>query len=59
MKKWVNGQIIEMTAEEIAAIKAAAEQIKTEQPSEPTTEERLAALESALLEMITGGESNG
>lgn len=55
MKKWVNGQIVEMTAEEIAAMKAAIEQIETEQPAEPTTEERLAALESAMLEMIMGG----
>ena len=56
MKKWVNGQIVEMTAEEIAAM----EEAEANQPvSEPTTEERLSALESALLEMITGGETGG
>ena len=56
MKKWVNGQIVEMTAEEIAAM----EEAEANQPvSEPTTEDRLSALESALLEMITGGENGG
>lgn len=52
MKKWVNGQIVEMTPEEIAAM----EEAEANQPvSEPTTEERLAALEAAMLEMIMGG----
>ena len=56
MKKWVNGQIVEMTAEEIAAM----EEAKANQPvSEPTAEERLAALEAAMLEMIMGGTENG
>lgn len=45
MKKWINGKIIEMTAEEIAAM----EELEANQPaSEPTTEERLAVLEEEL-----------
>ena len=45
MKKCVNGQYLEMTPEEIAALKQAA----TQQPaSEQTTEERIAALEEEL-----------
>ena len=46
----------ELTSEEIAAM----EEAEANQPvSEPTTEDRLSALESALLEMITGGEIGG
>ena len=46
----------ELTSEEIAAM----EEAEANQPvSEPTTEERISALESALLEMITGGETGG
>lgn len=60
MKKWVNGQIIEMTPEEIAEAKAAQEEYKNQLASQlPTYEDRLSALESALLEMITGGETGG
>ena len=56
MKKWVNGQIVEMTPEEIAAM----EEAEANQPvSEETTEDRLSAHESALLELITGGENGG
>lgn len=56
MKKWVNGKIIEMTAEEIAA----QEEYKKKLASQPPTyEDRLSALESALLEMITGGDIGG
>ena len=45
MKKLVNGKIIEMTPDEIAAW----EQEVAQQPSpEPTTEERIAALEEEL-----------
>ena len=43
---WVEG----LTPEEIAARQAAAP------PPEPTQEERLAALEAAMLEMILGGD---
>lgn len=60
MKKWVNGQIIEMTAEEVAEINAAQEEYEKQLASQPPTyEDRLSALESALLEMITGGETDG
>lgn len=60
MKKWVNGQIIEMTAEEVAEINAAQEEYEKQLASQPPTyEDRLSALESALLEMITGGETGG
>lgn len=60
MKKWVNGQIVEMTPEEIAEAKAAKEEYEKQLASQPPTyEERLSALESALLEMITGGEIGG
>lgn len=42
----------ELTAEEIAAM----EEAEANQPvPEPTAEERLAALEAAMLEMIMGG----
>lgn len=60
MKKWVNGQIIEMTFEEVAEINAAQEEYEKQLASQPPTyEDRLSALESALLEMITGGETDG
>lgn len=60
MKKWVNGQIIEMTSEEVAEINAAQEEYEKQLASQPPTyEDRLSALESALLEMITGGETGG
>ena len=49
MKKYVNGEYIEMTPEEVAEIEAMA----AEQPvPEPTAEERLAALEEAMLELL-------
>ena len=45
MKKCVNGQYLEMTPEEIAAL----EQAATQQPApEQTSEERIAALEEEL-----------
>ena len=60
MKKLVNGQIVEMTPEEIAEAKAAQEEYEKQLASQPPTyEDRLSALESALLEMITGGETGG
>ena len=47
MKKCVNGQYLEMTPEEIAAL----EQAATQQPApEQTSEERIAALEKELRE---------
>nr|DAQ00861.1 MAG TPA: hypothetical protein [Caudoviricetes sp.] len=49
MKKCINGEYIEMTPEEIAEFKAMA----AEQPvPEPTAEERLVALEEAVLELL-------
>ena len=60
MKKWINGQIIEMTPEEIAETKAAQEEYEKQLASQPPTyEDRLSALESALLEIITGGDTGG
>lgn len=53
MKKYVNGKYIEMTAEEIAEM----ERLQSEMPEpEPTAEERLAALEEAMLEMLGVGK---
>lgn len=46
------------TAEEIADMEAEMEQIE-QTMIEPSIEDRLSALESALLEMITGGETGG
>lgn len=47
-----NGIIRDMTAEEVAELEAMA----AEAPApEPTAEDRLAALEAAMLEMIMGG----
>lgn len=49
MKKCINGKYIEMTPEEIAEL----ETMAAEQPApEPTAEERLAALEEAMLELL-------
>lgn len=60
MKKWVNGQIVEMTPEEITEVKAIQEEYEKQLASQPPTyEDRLFALESALLEMITGGDTGG
>lgn len=56
MKKYLNGVIVEMTDEEIAKIeRLRAEAEAKEANREPSTEERLVALESAILEMIMGG----
>ena len=51
MKKYVNGEYIDMTAEEIAELEALA----SEQPTpEPTPEERIAVLEEALNMLLSG-----
>ena len=47
MLKYENGEYKKMTAEEIAAL-----DIQEEPTTEPTMEERLEALESAMLEQI-------
>lgn len=52
MKKYVDGEYIEMTPEEMEEMAAVAENTP---PPEPTTEEKLAALMAA----IEGGLSNG
>lgn len=55
MKKCVNGEYIDLTAEEIDELQAVA----NNQPiPEPTMEERLEALESAMLELM-GVDVNG
>ena len=51
MKKYVNGEYIDMTAEEIAEL----EQLAAEQPApEPTAEERITTLEEALNMLLSG-----
>lgn len=45
---WIDGVVREMTPEEIAEFEAMAEQ----PVPEPTAEERLAALEEAMLELL-------
>ncbi len=52
MRKCINGQYFDMTAEELAALSAPPEGL-TDAP--PSTEERLEALELAMLELITEG----
>ena len=52
MKKYVDGQYIEMTEEEIAEL------VPTE-VAPPTAEERIAALEAAMLSLVLGGRENG
>lgn len=49
MKKFINGKYVDLTAEEIAEM----ERLQTEMPEqEPTLEERLEAIEAAVLEML-------
>lgn len=49
MKKCINGEYIEMTPEEIAELEA----MTAEMPApEPTAEERIEALEEAMLELL-------
>ena len=51
MKKYINGEYIELTAEEIAEI----QQMPANAPApEPTTEERVAELEEALALILSG-----
>ena len=53
MKKYVNGEYIELTPEEIAELEALA---ASEPAAEPTAEERLVALEEAMLELLVVAE---
>lgn len=55
MKKYINGQYIDMTPEEIAELQSLADNQPTQ---EPTAKERLEAIESALLELM-GVDVNG
>ena len=55
MKKYINGQYIEMTPDEVAEYEALAQEAPM---PEPTAEERIEALESAMLELM-GVELNG
>lgn len=51
MKKYINGEYIDMTAEETAEL----ERLAAEQPvPEPTPEERIAVLEEALDLLLSG-----
>lgn len=53
MKKYVNGEFIEMTEAEIAEYKAEAERLTEEAKNAPPTEtERLEALEQAFMELV-------
>ena len=49
MKKYINGKYIEMTPAEIAEYEALVQDMPM---AEPTAEERLEALESAMLELM-------
>ena len=55
MKKWLNGNIVDMTAEELAEL----EKMQTEAPAPtPTIEERMASVEedTAIIRAILLGE---
>lgn len=52
MKTCVNGKVRDLTPEEISELERQTQELP---PPEPTTDERLAALEAAMLEMIMGG----
>ena len=51
MKKYLNGKLVEMTAEEIAELERLEQELP---PPEPTTDERLAELEEALELLLSG-----
>ena len=52
MRRFVNGQYIEVSDEEIESYEPASE----EPVPEPTQEERIAALEATLLDLVLGGD---
>lgn len=52
MKICENGIIREMTAEEVAEMEKLAAEMEAMPAPEPTAEERLAALEEAMLELL-------
>ena len=51
MRQWVDGKYVDMTAEEIAALEMPPEDVPAAQPS---AEQRLQALEMAMLDLIMG-----
>lgn len=52
MKKFLNGQIVDMTVEEIAEMTAEMERMAEEQKNVPPTEaDRLEAVEMAIIEL--------
>lgn len=51
MKKVLNGEIVEMTAEEIAELERQAQELP---PPEPTMDERVKELEEALELLLSG-----
>lgn len=51
MKKYLNGKLVEMTAEEIAELERLGQELT---PPEPTTDERIAELEEALELLLSG-----
>ncbi len=53
MKKYENGRYVEMTAEEEEAALVPTE------TAPPSAEERIAALEAAMLSLVLGGAENG
>lgn len=59
MKISINGVVREMTSEEILEVETFKKLHENDPEPPPTYEDRLSALESALLEMITGGETGG
>lgn len=52
MRQCVDGKYFDMTAEEIAALETPPEDVTAAQPS---AEQRLEALEAAVLDLIMGG----
>lgn len=52
MRQWVDGKYVDMTAGEIAELETPPEDAAAAQP---TAEQRLQALEMAMLDLIMGG----
>ena len=55
MTKIINGQVIEMTAEEIAELERLTQELP---PPEPTVDERITELEEALELLLSGVTSD-
>lgn len=55
-RKYINGEYIELTAEEIAAMQAESERMAEEMKNlPPSMEDRMEAIESAFLALLGGG----